>query len=160
MGGFIENENNLSHDGEAWVYKEAEVKDDAMILDNAWVYGNAKVGGNARICGDAEIYENASVDDEAYVGGDAKVGGNAHLCRDALVCSDADYVCIRGLGSSNRTATFFQTRNGIGVSCGCFSGTLQEFRERVKERHGNSRYAKEYFMAADLMELHFERHEK
>ena len=39
--------------------------------------------------------------------------------------------------------------------CGCFCGTVDEFRSKVRETHGNSKYAKEYLMIADLMELHF-----
>lgn len=35
LGGYIEKEENLSHDGNAWV------------SGNAWVYGNAWVSGNA-----------------------------------------------------------------------------------------------------------------
>ena len=41
LGGFIEKEDNLSHD------------------DNAWVYGNAWVFGNARVYGDARVYDDA-----------------------------------------------------------------------------------------------------
>lgn len=41
LGGYIEREDNLSHDGNAWVY------DNAMVGDNARVYGNARVGGDA-----------------------------------------------------------------------------------------------------------------
>ena len=35
LGGFIEKEENLSHENNAWVY------------DDAWVSGNAEVSGNA-----------------------------------------------------------------------------------------------------------------
>ena len=38
IGGWIEKEENLSHDG------------------SAWVYGDARVCGNADVCGDAEVY--------------------------------------------------------------------------------------------------------
>ena len=41
LGGFVEKEENLSQDGNAWVY------------DNARVYGDACVCGDARVCGDA-----------------------------------------------------------------------------------------------------------
>ena len=34
-GGFIESEDNLSHEGNAWVY------DDARVYDNSWVYDHA-----------------------------------------------------------------------------------------------------------------------
>lgn len=49
IGGWIEDEDNLSRDGDCWVY------------------GNAKVYGDADVCGDAEVYGDADV----Y--GDAKV---------------------------------------------------------------------------------------
>lgn len=41
LGGFVEKEENLSQDG------------------NAWVYGDARVYGNARVCGDACVYGDA-----------------------------------------------------------------------------------------------------
>ena len=41
LGGWIESENNLAHDGAAWVYGDA------------WVYGNARVFGDAQVYGDA-----------------------------------------------------------------------------------------------------------
>ena len=41
------------------------------------------------------------------------------------------------------------------MRCGCFSGTLDEFRVKVKETHKDSKYAQEYLMIADLMEMHF-----
>ena len=49
LGGFIENELNLSHDRDTWVY------------GNAWAYGEARVYGNALVSGDARVYGNALV---------------------------------------------------------------------------------------------------
>ena len=64
---------------------------------------------------------------------------------------------IGGFGREERTTYFFKLTDGnIGVRCGCFAGNLDEFREKVKETHGESKMAKEYLMAADLMEYHFE----
>ena len=42
------------------------------------------------------------------------------------------------------------------MKCGCFYGTLEKFREKVRETHKDSKYAQEYLMIADLMELHFD----
>jgi len=61
LGGWIENENNLSQDGNAWVY------------DNAKVFDNARVSGNACVYDNAWIWDNACVYDNARVYGDAKV---------------------------------------------------------------------------------------
>ena len=96
LGGYVEKEENLDHDG------------------NAWVYGNAQV------------------------------------------CGNADYAYAHGFGSEYRTTTFFRLKDGgVGVRCGCFYGTLQELRDKVRETHGKTKKAREYLMLADLMELRF-----
>ena len=51
LGGFVESEDNLSQEGDAWVSGDAEVCGDA------WVCGDAEVCGDARVCGDAEVCE-------------------------------------------------------------------------------------------------------
>ena len=131
LGGYIEKEENLDHDGDAWV------------CGNAWVYGNARVYGDAEVFGDARVY------------GDAEVYG------DARVYGDADYAYAHGFGSVNRTTTFFRIKDGgIGVRCGCFYGTLGEFRAKVRETHGDGKLAQEYLMLADLMEMRFRREEE
>ena len=83
LGGYIESEKNLSHEGNCWV------GDDAYIYENAKVYGNATVYGNAQVYGDAYIYENAQVFGNAKVYGDAQVSGNAKVYGDARVYGDA-----------------------------------------------------------------------
>lgn len=109
---------------------------------DAWVYGNARVSGNAWVSGDAWVYGNTWVSGNAWV----------QCCRD--------YSAASCFGSENRTTTFFRTKDdGIGVRCGCFYGTLEEFREKVKERHGDSRLAKEYLMLADAMEFRLSKDE-
>ena len=81
---------------------------------------------------------------------DAWVSGNA------WVSGSADYACVKGFGRECRNTTFFRAKDGgVSVVCGCFYGTLQAFREKVKETHGESKMAKEYLMIADLMEMHF-----
>lgn len=132
LGGYIEKEENLSH------------------CSNCWVYGNAKVYGNADVCGDTSVYGDARV----Y--GNAKVYGDADVCGNAKINSNLDYTTIKGFGSCQRTTTFFRCKDGlVRVACGCFYGTIAEFRTIVRETHGNSKYAEEYLMIADLMEKHF-----
>lgn len=59
LGGWIEREENLSHEGNAFVGGNAFVCGDAKVCGNAFVYGDAKVCGNAKVCGDAKVYGNA-----------------------------------------------------------------------------------------------------
>ena len=144
LGGYVERENNLSHEGKAWVYGNAKVSGNAKVYGNALVSGNAKVYGNALVSGNAKVF------------GDAWVYGNAEVSGNAEVYGDADYTIIQGFGSKYRNTTFFKCKDGnIGVKCGCFYGTLDEFRSKVKETHKDSKFAKEYLMIADLMEYHF-----
>ena len=150
LGGFVEKEENLSQDGNAWVY------DSARVYDNARVCGDARVYGNACVCGDACVCGNACVYDNARVCGDARVYDNACVCGNARVYGDAGYATVHGFGSEYRTTTFFKTKAGdIGVKCGCFYGNLSEFRKKVVETHGETKKAKEYLMLADLMEFRF-----
>lgn len=94
LGGYIEKEDNLAHDGDARVY------------------------------------------------GDAEVSGNA------------DYLLIGRIGSRFSFTTFFKNKDkGITVSCGCFLGTIAEFRAKVTDTHGNNKHAKIYNLAADMAEL-------
>jgi carbonic anhydrase/acetyltransferase-like protein (isoleucine patch superfamily) len=173
-GGWIEKEENLEQSsGDAWVSGDAEVYGDARVYGNARVSGDAWVSGNARVYGDAEVsgnawvygdaevsgnarvYGNAWVYGDARVYGDAEVYGDARVSGDAEVYGNADYTTIHGFGTQFRTTTFFQCEDKqIRVSCGCFLGTIPEFREQVKNTR-EGKIAEEYLMIADLMEKHF-----
>jgi NDP-sugar pyrophosphorylase family protein len=162
-GGYVEKETNLSQYGGAWVYTHAQVYGNAQVFGQALVYGNAQVFGNARICSDAKasgnarIFGNARISGNAHIFGDSLVYGNACMCDNAQVSSDADYICLKGFGSRNRNTTMFRTENGnICVSCGCFIGSLQEFENKVKETHGNNKFAKEYLALVEAAKIHFE----
>jgi hypothetical protein len=112
-----------------WVEKEGNVNQSG----NAWVFGDAEVSGNARVFGDAEVSGNA------------------------WVFGNADYTIIHGFGTQFRTTTFFRCKDKkVRVACGCFFGTIPEFRKQVKNTR-KGRIAEEYLMIADLMEKHFEK---
>ena len=172
LGGYVEKEDNLAQDGNAWVYGNARVYGNAWVYGNARVYGNAEVYGDARVYGNAEVYGDARVCGNAEVYGDARVCGNAwvygnaevygnarvygnaEVYGDAEVCGNADYLLIGRIGSRFSFTTFFKNKDkGITVSCGCFLGTIAEFRAKVSDTHGNNKHAKIYNLAADMAEL-------
>ena len=71
IGGWIQGEHNLSHEGECFVYDEAQVsgraivsedasiKDFARVFSDARVYGRACISGRTKICGYSEVFDNA-----------------------------------------------------------------------------------------------------
>ena len=152
-GGFIESENNLAHEGDAWV------SDNACVYDNAWVSGNGQVYGNARVCGNARVYNHAYVYGDARVYGDAFVCGYAHLsdnaqvyghacvygdacvysdafvrgyarvCGDAEISNKSDYIVFQNWWSSGRYFTW--TRSNNMWSVGCFYGTGEELIKKA-----------------------------
>ena len=85
-GGFIESENNLAHEGDAWVSDNAHVYGNACVFNNAHVYGNAFVSGYAQVYGDAFVYGNAWLYDNTRVCGYARVADNARVYGGANVC--------------------------------------------------------------------------
>lgn len=66
-GGYVESEDNLSHEGNCWVFGNAFVCGNARVYGNAWVFGDALVSDNARVYGDAWVYGYALVCGNAKV---------------------------------------------------------------------------------------------
>ena len=126
LGGWVESEDNLFQYEKCW------------LCDNAMVYGDTRIYDNARIYGDTIVYDNARV------------------CDNARIYDIKDYCIITGFGSRLSATTFFRCKDDeIRVNCGCFNGTLDEFRDKVKETHRDNKYAKEYLLAIDMVKVHF-----
>ena len=132
-GGFIQSENNLSHEGSCWVYENAKVYGDAEVSENALVYGNAIVYGNAWVCENARVCGNAKVCGNARVCGNAEVCGNARVCGNAEVKSSRDYIVFKNFWSSGRYFTY--TRPNGMWTVGCFYGTSDEL---IKKAYADS----------------------
>ena len=124
LGGFVEGENNLSQDGDAWVFGNANVYGNAKVYGNANVSGDAEVSGYARVSGDAEVSGNARVSGDAWVYGNARVSGDADVSGDAEVSGDADYMVVKNIWSSGRWLTY--TRSNKKWAVGGFCGTGEE----------------------------------
>jgi len=108
VGGFVESEENLSHQGNCWIYDDAYVIDqakvyeDAIIATNAWVEDNAQVYGKAIVSGAATIYQHAKVFDEARVYGEAKVYNSAQVFGNAIIHGNAR---MKGTMKSSKPVT-------------------------------------------------------
>ena len=100
-GGYVESEENLSQEGNCWIYSNTQVSDkaivcgnakvygDAIVCDNATVYGNALVSDKARVCCNAKVYDGSKVYGDAIVGNNAIVVNNARVFDNAKVFGNA-----------------------------------------------------------------------
>lgn len=93
-GGFIESEQNLSHEGSCWIYNNAKVYDEAEVSGDAIIgsdycrveiFDNAKVFDRANILGNAKVYGNAKVHGDAIIIDYAKIYGNAEVFENAII---------------------------------------------------------------------------
>lgn len=93
LGGYIESEDNLSHEGSCWVF------DSAKVFDDAKVYGDACVSESAEVSAYAQVYDQALVSDQSVVSGYAKVYGEAKVSENGYVIGHSDVsgdVCVSG----------------------------------------------------------------
>ena len=121
LGGWIEVERNLSQKGAAWVADEARVMGEALVTGSARVMGEASVMDSARVTGKARVMKSS------------------------------DCITIGAIGSRDDTTTFYRgTDGGIYVSCGCFSGTIDDFAAEVKQVHAGTKHEKTYLLAIEL----------
>lgn len=102
LGGFIENEENLSTQDKAWVrnnacvFGRALIFGDALVSDRATVYDRALVCDQAQVTGLSSVFEDAKVSGEACISGAAKVSGCAVVAGNALIKGYAS-VCVNSV---------------------------------------------------------------
>lgn len=116
LGGWVEREGNLSHNGNCWVadsaavFNNVKVCDDAIVKNRAVVSGNAKVEDFAVVDGCSRILDsarvkwhatvtNAKVCDRATVSGRMRIdhgyiGGNALFTGSATIEAGWEHITV------------------------------------------------------------------
>lgn len=89
IGGWIESEQNLSHNGACWVSEYATVLGDAQVSHDAYISGSAIICEKARIMHRAKVMESACVDGCAIVMDNALIQGNAYIGEKARIINRA-----------------------------------------------------------------------
>ena len=108
-------------------------------------FGNIAKGD---IGGWIESEKNLSQEGNAWVFDNAEVYGNAR------VSGNASIMWISNIGSRSDTTTFFLgKKKEIIVNCGCFHGTIEQFREAVEKEHGDNLHGKMYRLAIEMAKL-------
>ena len=137
LGGYIENEYNLSHNGECWVYNEAKVFGNALVYGNAKILGNARVYNNARVSGNAKVFGNARITCNARVCGSARIQEG-----DIIGTVSMPYKKIFQYQCKQRMLTAILTEDDkILYSIGCQENiTEEEFIDRIHNTFGGLYY--------------------
>lgn len=94
LGGYLESENNLSQEGNCWVYdtscvlKDARVYDNAIVCKKSYINNSAQVYGNSyveytAVLHNAKIFDNAKIYGRVFIHNDVKVYDNAIIKKDS-----------------------------------------------------------------------------
>lgn len=76
LGGYIEKEDNLSQEGNCWVYDNAQVFGEARVFNNAKIYGTSEISDSAVVCEKAEIGGHTELYHYDYIDGSIKMIDN------------------------------------------------------------------------------------
>ena len=142
LGGWIESEDNLSHEGACWIHdeskvfgnarvrKSAQIMDNSVICEDAVISGDVVVRENSRVSGDAYICDNANIYGASIVSGKPIIGNSSRIINsivscefldfmglsicldDAKILDSSDYISFTGFGSINRTTYMFRGQDG------------------------------------------------
>lgn len=103
LGGYVQKEENLSHEDGCWIFEEAEVRDNgrvegnarltgrSLVRDNAVVKGysclsaNAYVWGNAVLDGTTQMKGLVSIGGNSRTNGYVSINGNSQVCGDSVL---------------------------------------------------------------------------
>lgn len=102
LGGYVQYERNLSHEGNCWIYQNAKAVDSSVVFENGKMYDESGIAENARLYGSAktkdstmmiqyvDIFGEALIKDSAVIGGKSKVYGNAIIEGKAAIDLDSE----------------------------------------------------------------------
>ena len=90
----------------------------------------------------------------ANLGGANLRGANLGEC--GKIRNPSDILTVGMIGSRNNYTTIFHTDKGVFVRCGCFGGTLDEFKTKVKETHKGNKHEKDYLALIQFAKIKFE----
>lgn len=92
FGGLVSGEENLSQEGNCWLFPSSAVIENARVYNSAVVAGSAIVKGSAKISDSALVSKNAKVSGNAVIAGSSTVSDNAVISDEARVLG-ASVVC-------------------------------------------------------------------
>lgn len=108
LGGYVESEENLSQEGNCWIYDASIVGLGAKVIDNAVVRGFSSVINGSEISDDAIVEKSSVIDEYSAVSDQSRVtktvmvGGSAVLFKSVVnsgsVLEEGSIVCNATVG--------------------------------------------------------------
>lgn len=129
FGGWVQSEDNLSHEGRSWIHNEARAYGKSRVLDDATLHDRAEISDQVVISDTSAMYDHSSAMDSARISGDTRMMDyatiqdtaqvkNAIVCEDSRILSNAIVTGARIFGKAviGRNATVSKTSDYICLS--------------------------------------------
>ena len=162
LGGYVQKEENLSHEGGCWIFEDGEVRDNAVVKGysclsaSAYVWGNAvldgctqmkgmvSIGGNSTtngyVCihGNSQIQGDSVLDGNIFLNGtvvvkDAKLTGDVHLCGQYHVSFDVNGQ--KGMAAYRTTESIYNSQNENLIKDGSYEYIVASTVEDIWSHH-------------------------
>ena len=79
----------------------------------------------------------------------------ANLGESGKLTGDRPFFQVGPIGSRQDVLAAFLTEKGVFLRAGCFFGTVEEFKGKLQDEHGDNAHAVEYRAALVLIEAHY-----
>ena len=120
LGGWVSSENNLSQEGNCWIYDEAKCMDNAKMFgnstmhdysemhdysimysyskmygcsemhDSSTMYGNSAMYGNSMMCGCSKMFDYSEMFDDSAMYGNSKMYGSSIMFDNSELYDDSE----------------------------------------------------------------------
>ena len=101
LGGFVESENNLSHEGKCWIYDQAICCEQAVVEKNAALFQSAVAKGQVLVYGNAAMYDHSfaegechilagTIKDRAWIRGDARISADKKTKSAPVIAGESE----------------------------------------------------------------------
>ena len=135
------------------------MKQETKQIDGYWVIGKNKWNAHIFTKEQAEKYAATLINCENCI--DCSDCSGCSYCSGCLDCRDCSYfktnqqrITSPTLGSRKSQTTYHWNEEKEEIICGCFKGTLEQFRAKVKETHGDNEFAQGYLKWIDAVKFY------
>ena len=85
VGGWVCSENNLSQEGDCWIYDNAKCLDKARVFDDAKMYDSSMMIGNARMYDEAKMFNKAKMFNNSIMRNNAEMFDDTEMCDSSIM---------------------------------------------------------------------------
>lgn len=127
LGGYIEEENNLSRYDNCWIY------DNAKVFDNAFIHHNARIMNDAIVKDYADVGGDVIVKDCAVICNKTALSQNMYISHNLIIKNTYEVLLIGPIRFHDRYITFVKQDDGnIYMRDQYFFDTIKQFSNMIK----------------------------